>query len=372
MSRLLIILPTYNECENLPRIASALLSLLPEAHLLVVDDSSPDGTGNIADELARHENRLYVLHRPRKEGLGRAYISGFQWGLAHEYTHFAQMDVDGSHRPQDLLNLLPILDKADVVIGSRFIPGGRIERWPLWRHLLSLAGGLYIRTILHLSIGDVTSGFKCLRRSALEGLHLSEISAVGYCFQCEMNYHWASLNLLVVEVPIVFMPRVAGRSKISTAVISEALCSPWRLRRQSPLKRTTWCNTLNWVLPLVLNSITLPSKNLLCSMVNRKTIMSPQLQSRYFGLRHFNLYISLTLLSTIFLIAAFAKMQRFSELQATIVASRLVPDLLTLAVARLVIGAELVVATFIWLPSWRVATLCVLSLLASVFASYSA
>ncbi len=227
----LIVVPTYNERENVRDVAGRLLAALPGVELLFVDDNSPDGTGAVLDELAAAEPRLHVLHRAGKLGLGTAYVEGFGWGLARGYERLFQMDADGSHDPRYLPALLALVeDGADVAIGSRYVPGGGTANWGLGRRLLSRGGSLYARTILGIDIRDVTAGFMCWRRAALEAIELATIGSNGYSFQIEMKYRALRKGLRVVETPIVFVDRRVGQSKMSRAIFAEALLKVWALR----------------------------------------------------------------------------------------------------------------------------------------------
>ena len=235
--RTIAIIPTYNERENVPPLISALMALEPPVDLLIIDDGSPDGTGAIADQLAAQYDRIEVLHRTGKLGLGSAYTAGFEYALKHGYDRVIQMDADLSHRPEDVPRLLAALDRADVVIGSRKVAGGRVIGWSLLRRLVSEGGSVYARLLLGLPIKDCTSGFKCLRRTALEALDLMKVRSNGYAFLVELNYAWAQAGLRMVEVPIVFPDRVAGASKMSPAIALEAALVLWQLRfRGSPTR----------------------------------------------------------------------------------------------------------------------------------------
>jgi dolichol-phosphate mannosyltransferase len=222
-----LVLPTYNEAGNLESICTAALANLPSsAHLLVVDDSSPDGTGEIADRLAAAEPRIEVLHRPRKEGLGAAYIAGFRRVLAAGAGFVAQMDSDFSHDPADLPRLLEAAERTDVAIGSRYVAGGGVEDWTPLRKAVSRGGSVYARLVLGVSVRDLTGGFKCFRREVLESTHLDAVTSRGYAFQVEMTYRALRGGFDVAEVPIVFHERRAGRSKMSGAIVAEAA---WRV-----------------------------------------------------------------------------------------------------------------------------------------------
>lgn len=227
-----VTLPTYNERENLERVAEAILAALPEATLLVVDDSSPDGTGTLADTMASVEPRLHVLHRPAKEGLGVAYRDGFRWALARSETRaVVQMDADLSHDPADLPRLLsPLMSGSDLALGTRYMPGGGTVGWPLRRQLISRAGTTFARVLLLLPYRDLTGGFKAWRRDLLEAIRLREASASGYGFQIETTWWAHRRGAVITQVPIVFRERVAGRSKMSGRIVAEALRLVLRLR----------------------------------------------------------------------------------------------------------------------------------------------
>jgi len=227
-----VVLPTYEEAENLPGIAAAILDVLPAAILLVVDDSSPDGTGELAEQLAADQPRIRVHHRPGKEGLGRAYLDGFRVALAGGATSLIQMDADWSHDPAVLPSLLaPIAeDRADLVIGSRYVKGGRVLDWGLGRRIVSRGGSLFARIVLGLQANDLTGGFKAWRGSTLAAIPFEGIHAGGYVFQIEMTYRANRAGARIVEVPITFRDRVVGQSKMSRRIIVEALIVVLRLR----------------------------------------------------------------------------------------------------------------------------------------------
>ena len=227
-NRACVVLPTFNERENLPRIVPAILAASPELDVLVVDDSSPDGTGGLADDLAARDPRVRVLHRQRKEGLGRAYLAGFAEALGAGYGRILEMDADFSHDPARLPALLGT--DADLVLGSRYVSGGSTVNWGLGRRILSRGGSLYARTILGLTIRDLTGGFKCFRRRALEGLDLASVRSSGYAFQIELTYRAIKRGLKVVEVPITFADRRVGKSKMSRRIVAEALWMVWKIR----------------------------------------------------------------------------------------------------------------------------------------------
>jgi dolichol-phosphate mannosyltransferase len=230
-----VVLPTYTERENLERIADAILTAVPEATLLVVDDSSPDGTGTLADTMAAREPRLQVLHRPAKEGLGAAYREGFRWAVARGETRaIVQMDADFSHDPGDLPRLLaPLMSGSDLVLGTRYMPGGGTVGWPLRRKLISRAGTTFARVVLLLPYRDLTGGFKAWRRELLEAIRLREANASGYGFQIETTW-WAHRRHAVIrQVPIIFRERVAGSSKMNGGIVREALGLVLRLRLEA-------------------------------------------------------------------------------------------------------------------------------------------
>jgi dolichol-phosphate mannosyltransferase len=224
--RFLVVLPTYNERANLPLMVDALAEERRRAPMpgdvLVVDDASPDDTGAVADALAGTRDWLHVLHRPRKEGLGCAYVDAFRWALAREYTHVLEMDCDLSHPPEALPRLLAAAADADLVLGSRYVPGGAVRGWPLHRRLISRFGCAYARAILGVSIGDLTGGYKCFRRRVLEAVDLDAVQAQGYVFQVELTYRALRMGARVVEVPITFEDRARGSSKMTRRIVAEA------------------------------------------------------------------------------------------------------------------------------------------------------
>lgn len=227
----LIVTPTYNERDNLPVFVGAVRRALPDAHIMVVDDASPDGTGEVADEIAGKDRQVHVLHRAGKLGLGTAYIEAFQWGLARGYERFFEMDADLSHDVRHLPAFVRALDEgADVVIGSRNIPGGGVEGWGLGRHVLSKGGSIYSRTILGLKVRDLTSGYKAFSRRALEAVDLASVRSNGYSFQIELTFRAVRKGMKVVEVPIVFVDRRVGQSKMSSKIFMEAIGVVWKLR----------------------------------------------------------------------------------------------------------------------------------------------
>jgi dolichol-phosphate mannosyltransferase len=231
---ILVIIPTYNERENLPSLVPAVLAVDQEIQILIVDDASPDGTGELADALANKTGRLAVLHREGKQGLGTAYIAGFRYALSSEYDYVVQMDADFSHRPGDLARLLEAAEHADVVIGSRNVPGGQALSWSPFRGALSKGGSLYARLMLGLPVHDCTGGFKCFRRRALEALDLDAVGANGFGFQIEVNYALAKAGMQFAEVPIVFPNREHGKSKMSARIALEAALLVLRLKLGLP------------------------------------------------------------------------------------------------------------------------------------------
>jgi len=231
MPRTLVVTPTYNEKENLARFVEAVRGAMPDADLLVVDDASPDGTGAIADAIAAKDSHVRVMHRAGKLGLGTAYVEAFTRGLAEGYDRFFEMDADLSHDVRYLPDFVRALDDgADVVIGSRNIPGGGVEGWGPGRHFISKGGSLYSRTILGLRIKDLTSGYKAFTRRALEAIGLDRVSSNGYSFQIELTYRAVLRGMRVKEVPIVFVDRTAGRSKMNRRIFIEAIGMVWKLR----------------------------------------------------------------------------------------------------------------------------------------------
>jgi len=233
MPSVLVIVPTYNERDNLPQIVRAVHEHLGAADLLVVDDNSPDGTGELADSLAASDRQVHVLHRAGKQGLGTAYIAGFRWALERDYQFVFEMDADFSHDPKYLPELLEAARTgADLVLGSRYVEGGGTINWGVARQLISKGGSLYARTILGIPIRDVTGGFKCFRRRVLEAIDLSTVNAQGYGFQIEMTFRALKQGFRVVEVPIVFVDRRVGQSKMSKKIFLEALTLVWKLRLQ--------------------------------------------------------------------------------------------------------------------------------------------
>lgn len=230
-NRALVCLPTYDERENLEPITRAILAATPEVDILVIDDSSPDGTGELADRLAAAEPRLHVLHRAAKQGLGKAYLAGFAWALERGYPLVLEMDADFSHNPKYLPRMLELAREADLVLGSRNVKGGGTVNWGLGRKLLSRGGSLYARTILGLRVRDLTGGFKCFRREVLEAIDLGSVECSGYAFQIELTYRAVKHGFRVVELPIIFEDRRVGQSKMSRRIVLEAVSKVWSIRR---------------------------------------------------------------------------------------------------------------------------------------------
>ena len=237
MNKTLVVVPTYNERENLRPLAQRLLSLPVPVDLLVVDDNSPDGTGQIADELAAQHPQIHVLHRTLKDGLGRAYIAGFQWALARDYEFIFELDGDFSHNPDDIPMFLKAAENADLVLGSRYSNGVRVVNWPLKRLILSRSAGVYVRLITGMTFSDPTGGYKCFRRRALQALDFEAVRSNGYSFQIELTHKLWRQGMKVVEVPIVFTDREHGQSKMSGHIVREALWMVWRLWLQHGLRR---------------------------------------------------------------------------------------------------------------------------------------
>jgi dolichol-phosphate mannosyltransferase len=223
IDKIVVLIPTYNERENISRIVSRLRAAVPEADVLVLDDNSPDGTGAVADQLAADDAQVRALHRSRKEGLGAAYLAGFAWALERGYDVLVEMDADGSHQPEQLRSLLVALADADVALGSRWVPGGSVVNWPIHRKALSLGGNVYVRVLLGMPIGDATGGFRAYRASALRTVDLEKVASQGYCFQVDLAWRAIRAGLRVVEVPITFVERTIGDSKMSRDIVNESL-----------------------------------------------------------------------------------------------------------------------------------------------------
>jgi dolichol-phosphate mannosyltransferase len=229
--RALVIVPTYNERENITRLIGAILEQDPRLEVLVVDDGSPDGTGAIVEDLTQHETRLHILKRPRKMGLGTAYLAGFSWALEQCYDFVFEMDADFSHDPAHLSQFLGAIEDADLVLGSRYRNGKvTIVNWPIKRLLLSYFANVYARVVTGLPVWDATGGFKCFRRKVLQAIDLTHVRSNGYAFQIEMSFRAWRKHFKIVEIPIVFVDRTEGQSKMSRAIVREAIWMVWRLR----------------------------------------------------------------------------------------------------------------------------------------------
>jgi dolichol-phosphate mannosyltransferase len=241
LGSVLVVIPTYDERDNLERIVARTRAAVPDADILVADDNSPDGTGELADKLAAEDPHVHVLHRPGKQGLGAAYLAGFRWALDRGYGVLVEMDADGSHRPEDLPRMLAALDRADVVLGSRYVPGGTVVNWPWHRLVLSRGGNTYARLALGVPIKDITGGYRAFRQETLLGLGLEDVQSQGYCFQVDLAWRAVRGGFRVVEVPITFVERELGRSKMSGGVVREAL---WRVTEWGVASRVDAIRTM--------------------------------------------------------------------------------------------------------------------------------
>jgi len=237
-SKTLVIVPTYNERDNLPPLAARLLALPVPCDVLVVDDNSPDGTGEVADALAAKHPQIHVLHRAEKDGLGRAYCAGFAWALERDYQFTFEMDGDVSHNPDDVPKFLQAAQSADLVLGSRYCNGIRVINWPLPRLMLSKGAAKYVRIITGMPFTDPTGGYKCFRRTALQTIDLQNVRSNGYSFQIELTHMLWRRGMKIVEVPIIFTDRFQGRSKMSGKIVREAFVMVWRLWLQNGLRRS--------------------------------------------------------------------------------------------------------------------------------------
>lgn len=235
--KILVIVPTYNERDNLPALVQRVMGLPLEVDLLIVDGNSPDGTGKLAEEMALREPRLKVLHEKEKKGLGRAYCEAFQWALEKDYEYILEMDGDFSHNPSDIPRFVEAAKDADLVLGSRYRDGIRVINWPLRRLMLSMTAAKYVQVITGMPITDPTGGFKCFRRKALQSLDLDAVRSNGYSFQIELTHKIWSKGMRIAEVPIVFTDRFQGSSKMSSKIVREALWMVWRLWFQNGLRR---------------------------------------------------------------------------------------------------------------------------------------
>ena len=240
VNRIVIVMPTYNERQNLESIAGRVRAALPAADLLIVDDNSPDGTGDLADKLAEADPHVQVMHRTDKAGLGKAYIAGFGWALERGYDVIVEMDADGSHQPEHLPGLVAALNGADLSIGSRWVPGGKVVNWPKTREALSRAANIYTRIMLGLGVRDATAGFRAYRAATLRTISLDQVESTGYCFQIDLTLRVADAGLRIVEVPITFVEREHGASKMSNSIIMEAFwrVAQWGVQRRLGRRRT--------------------------------------------------------------------------------------------------------------------------------------
>lgn len=238
--RILVVVPTYNEMDNLPKMVERLLSLPDRVEILVVDDGSPDGTGKWVEETSANESRIHLLSRTAKNGLGRAYVAGFEWALSHGFDLVVQMDADFSHSPEDVPKLIAGIREsaADLAIGSRYAGGIRVINWPLNRLVLSVGASYYVKWITGMPVWDPTGGFKCWKRATLESINLPSVKSNGYGFQIEMNHRTWSRGFRIVEVPIIFADRVEGTSKMSKKIVVEALLMVWGLLLGNGLRRS--------------------------------------------------------------------------------------------------------------------------------------
>jgi len=237
MKKAIVVIPTYNECENIEKMIHRLIELYPNIHILVVDDNSPDGTGKYVEDKSKEDDRIHVIHRAGKLGLGTAYVAGFKYVLERDYDYVVQMDADFSHDPKDVGRLLEAIEQNDLVIGSRYIQGVNVINWPMSRLLLSYFASIYTRVITGMPVMDATGGFKCFKREVLEKLNLDKVKSNGYSFQIEMNFKTYKMNFKIKEIPIVFTDRVEGTSKMSKKIVHEAVTMVWKLRFRSILGR---------------------------------------------------------------------------------------------------------------------------------------
>lgn len=235
--KVLVVVPTYNEAENIARLIPAILSQGPTVEVLIVDDNSPDGTGGMVREIMKNAPRVHLLERPAKMGLGTAYVTGFKYALEREYEYVLEMDADFSHSPKEIPNFLNKIEEADLVLGSRYVGGVRILNWPMQRLLLSYSANAYTRFLTGLPLSDATGGFKCFRRKVLEAIDLNHVKSNGYAFQIEMSYKAWKKGFRLAEIPIIFMDRRSGVSKMSRKIIYEAAIMLWKLRLGSLFNR---------------------------------------------------------------------------------------------------------------------------------------
>ncbi len=239
LRRVAVLIPTYNERDTLPDAVRGVRTAVPDADVVVLDDASPDGTGEVADALAADDPQVRVIHRAGKEGLGAAYLAGFRWALAEGYDALVEMDADGSHRPEHLPALLAAAEDADAVIGSRWVPGGRVVNWPLHRKALSVGGNLYVKVLLGMPVNDATAGYRVYRADALRTMGLDDVASQGYCFQADLTWRAVRAGLRVVEVPITFVEREMGASKMSRDIMTESLrrITGWGVRHRAAQAR---------------------------------------------------------------------------------------------------------------------------------------
>ena len=248
LERVVVLIPTYNERDNLEKIVGRVRTAVPEIDLCVLDDNSPDGTGELADQLAAGDDQVHVLHRAGKEGLGAAYLHGFAWALDQGYDAVVEMDADGSHRPEDLRRMLEAAQEADVVIGSRWVPGGKVVNWPTHRKVLSVGGNIYTRVLLGMDVNDATAGYRVYRADALRQLDLDSVESAGYCFQVDLTRRAVQAGLEVVEVPITFVEREIGESKMDQSIVRESLgrITKWGVERRSEQLRERLAGRARW------------------------------------------------------------------------------------------------------------------------------
>ncbi|MEU3333088.1 polyprenol monophosphomannose synthase [Glutamicibacter creatinolyticus] len=238
--RVITIIPTYNELESLPLTVGRLRKAVPDADVLIADDNSPDGTGELADKMAAEDSQIHVMHRKGKEGLGAAYIAGFRWALERDYDVIVEMDADGSHMPEQLPRLLQAsAEGADLVIGSRWVKGGEVVNWPLSRKIISRGGSFYSRTLLGLPLKDITAGYRAFKRETLEAIDFDAIESRGYGFQVDMTFRVAMLGMRIVEVPVTFVERELGDSKMSGNIVVEAMLNVTRWGLSARWKKLT-------------------------------------------------------------------------------------------------------------------------------------
>ena len=248
LRRVAVLIPTYNERDTLPEAVRGVRAAVPDADVVVLDDASPDGTGAVADALAAADPRVRVVHRAAKEGLGAAYLDGFRRALAEGYDALVEMDADGSHRPEHLPELLAAAEHADVVIGSRWVPGGRVVNWPLHRKALSVGGNLYVKVLLGMPVNDATAGYRVYRADALRTMGLDDVASQGDCFQADLTWRAVRTGLTVVEVPITFVEREVGASKMSRDVMTESLrrITGWGVRHRAGQARALLRREPEW------------------------------------------------------------------------------------------------------------------------------